>query len=111
MGELVAINFRSSVIRTDRGREEKVRECLETFQKTGTYEAALNVCRAACPGCEVGRAQLSPGGRWMVEIRYDNLLHEGEGQTEAGALINAILHISETIEAEQFRLSGRRGRR
>jgi hypothetical protein len=41
-----------------------------------------------------------PGGRWMVEVRYDNLQHEGEGGTETAALIDAILHISETVAGE-----------
>jgi len=28
-------------------------------------------------------------------VRYDNLLHDGEGPTEAAALVDAVLRISE----------------
>jgi hypothetical protein len=101
MGDLVAINLRSRVLRADRGLEDKIRECVEIFQKTGTYQSALNVCRAACPGCDVGFSQRLPEGQFRVEVRYDNLLHEGEGETEAAALMDAILHISDAIGAEQ----------
>lgn len=102
MGELVTINFRSRAIRTDRALEVKVRDCLKAFDQTGTYDAALKLCRTACPGCEVGLAQALPDGRWIVEVRYDNLLHEGEGETAAAALADAVLQISKTIEAEQI---------
>ena len=100
MGELVTINFRA--IRTDRALELKVRDCLKAFDQTGTYDAALKLCRTACPGSEVGLAQALPDRRWIVEVRYDNLLHEGEGETAAAALADAVLQISKTIEAEQI---------
>jgi hypothetical protein len=102
MGELVTINFRSRTIRVDRALEAKVRDCLKAFDQTGTYVAALKLCRTACPGCQVGLAQALPDGRWIVEVRYDNLLHEGEGETVAAALADAVLQISKTIEAEQI---------
>ena len=86
MGKLVTINFRSRAIRTDRALEVKVRDCLKAFNETGTYDAALKLCRTACPDCEVGLAQALSDGRWLVEVRYDNLLHEGEGETVAAAL-------------------------
>ena len=44
MGELVTINFRSRAIRTDRAREA-MRDCLKAFDQTGTYNAALKLCR------------------------------------------------------------------
>ena len=100
MGELVTINFRSQAILTDRAVEVRVRDCLKAFNETGTYDAALKLCRTACPGCEVGLAHVLSDGRWVVEVRYDNLLHEGEGETAAAALVDAVLHISETIDAE-----------
>ena len=102
MGELVTINFRSRGIRIDRALEAKVRDCLKAFDQTGTYDAALKLCRTACPGCQVGLAQALPDGRWIVEVRYDNLLHEGEGETAAAALADAVLQISKTIKAEQI---------
>jgi hypothetical protein len=102
MGELVTINFRSRGIRIDRALEAKVRDCLKTFDQTGTYDAALKLCRTACPGCEVGLAQALSDGRWIVEVRYDNLWHEGEGVTAAAALADAVLQISKTIVAEQI---------
>ena len=99
MGELVTINFRSQAIRTNRALEARVRDCLKAFNETGTYDAALKLCRTACPDCEVGLAQALSNGRWLVEVRYDNLLHEGEGETAAAALVDAVLQI--TIGAEQ----------
>ena len=100
MGELITIDFQSRAIRADRALKIKVRECLKTFEEMGTYDTALNLCRAACPGCEVGLAQVLSDGRWIVEVRYDNLMHEGEGETAAAALADAVLNISETIDAE-----------
>jgi hypothetical protein len=102
MAELVTINFRLRAIRVDRALEAKVRDCLKAFDQTGTYDAALKLCRTACPGCQVGFVQALPDGRWIVEVRYDNLLHEGEGVTVAAALADAVLQISKTIEAEQI---------
>jgi hypothetical protein len=101
MGELVAIDCGSRAIRTNRALEAKVRECVKTFEETGTYDAALNLCRTSCPGCAVGLARRLSDERWMVEVRYDHLLHEGVGVTAAAALVDAILHISETVEAER----------
>ena len=85
MGELITIDFESRAIRADRVLEVKVRECLKHFEEMGTYDTALNLRRAACPGCEVGLAHVLSDGRWVVEVRYDNLLHEGEGETTAAA--------------------------
>ncbi len=102
MGELVTINFRSRAIRIDRALEAKVRDCLKAFDQTGNYDAPLKLCRTACPGCQVGWEQVLPDGRWIVEVRYDNLLHEGEGETAAAALADAVLQISKSIEAEQI---------
>jgi hypothetical protein len=101
MGELVAKNFRLQAFRTDRALEVRVRDCLKAFNETGTYDAALKLCRTVCPDGEVGLAQALSNGRWLVEVRYDNLLHEGEGETAAAALADAILQILETIGAEQ----------
>ena len=101
MGELVTKNFRSQAFRTDRALEVRVRDCLKAFNETGTYDAALDLCRTVCPDGEVGLAQALSNGRWLVEVRYDNLLHEGEGETAAAALADAILQILETIGAEQ----------
>jgi len=101
MGELVTKNFRLQAFRTDRALEVRVRDCLKAFNETGTYDAALKLCRTVCPDGEVGLAQALSNGRWLVEVRYDNLLHEGEGETAAAALADAILQILETIGAEQ----------
>ena len=101
MGELVTINVRSRAIRTNRGLELKVRDCLKAFNETGTYNAALKLCRTACPDCEIEGAQALSNGRWSVEVRYDNLLHDGEGETVAAALVDAVLQILETIGAER----------
>lgn len=97
---IVAIDFRSKVLRTEEKYASKVRECLQAFEIAGTYEAALSLCRTACPSCEVGEAQRLPSGIWFIEVRYDHLLHEGEGESAAAALIAALLHISEVTDFE-----------
>jgi len=102
MGELVTKNFRLQAFRTDRALEVRVRDCLKAFNETGTYDAALKLCRTVCPDGEVGLAQALSNGRWLVEVRYDNLLHEGEGETAAAALADAVLQISKAIGAEQI---------
>ena len=100
MAELITVDFQSRAIRADRALEIRVRECLKIFEEMGTYELALDLCRAACPGCEVGLAHVLSDGRWIVEVRYDNLLHEGGGETAAAALVDAVLHISQTIDTK-----------
>jgi hypothetical protein len=95
MSNVVAIAFRSKALQVDRSSENRVRECLKDFSQSGSFQSAQNLCRAAFPSCEIHGSRRLANGKWAVEIRYDNLLHEGEGPTEAAALVDAILWISE----------------
>ena len=97
MGELVAIEFRSKALRVDRLLESRVQECLKEFAKSGSLQSAQNLRHVIFPTSEFYAARCLPDGSWVVEIRYDNLLHEGEGQTEAAALVDAVMQISEAI--------------
>jgi hypothetical protein len=95
VGELIAIEFRSKALRVDRSLEGRVQECLKEFEKSGSIHSAQNLRHVAFPTSEFYGARCLPDGSWVVEIRYDNLLHEGEGPTEAAALVDAVMRISE----------------
>jgi hypothetical protein len=97
VGELVAIEFRSKALRVDRSLEGRVQECLKEFANSGSIQSAQNLRQAAFPTSEFYASRCLPDGSWVVEIRYDNLLHEGEGPTEAAALVDAVMRISEAI--------------
>jgi hypothetical protein len=97
MGELVSIAFRSKELRVDRSIENKVQECLTHFEKTGSFQSAQKLRQIALPTSEFFASRSLPDGKWVVEIRYDNLLHEGEGPTQAAALVDAVVRISDSI--------------
>lgn len=54
---------------------------------------------AALPDLEVTWTFSTPDGVWIAEVNYDNILHEGEGPTQAKAIANAILRIMEHLSA------------
>jgi hypothetical protein len=97
VGELVTIEFRSKSLGVDRSLEGRVQECLKEFANSGSFNSAQNLRHLAFPTSEYYASRCLPDGRWVVEIRYDNLLHEGEGPTEAAALVDAVMRISEAI--------------
>jgi hypothetical protein len=101
MGKVVAVAFRSKALQVERSLESRVRECVKDFSESGSFMSAQNLCRAAFPSCEIYDSRRLANGKWAVEIRYDNLLHEGEGQTEAAALVDAILWISEATRSSE----------
>lgn len=100
MGDVIAITFRSKALRVERSLENRVRECLNDYSDSGSWKSAQNLCRVAFPSCEIHGSRRLPNGKWAVEVRYDHLLHEGEGQTEAAALVDAIMWISEATRCE-----------
>src|ERR1700682_3900385 len=97
MGELVAIEFRSKSLRVDRSVESRVQECLKEFAKSGSLQSAQNLRQAVFPTSEFYAARCLPDDSWVAEIRDDNLLHEGEGATGAGARVDGVIRISEAI--------------
>ena len=97
MGELVSISFRSKELRVDRSIEKKVQECLTEFEKTGSFQSAQKRRQLALPTSEFFASRPLADGNWVVEIRYDNLLHDGEGATEAAALVDAVMQIFASI--------------
>ena len=98
MGDLVSIAFCSKELRVDRSMEKKVQECLSEFEKTGSLQSAQKLRQLALPTSEFFASRSLPDGSWTVEIRYDNLLHDGEGPTKAAALIDAIKRILQHCE-------------
>jgi hypothetical protein len=106
MGELVSIAFRSKELRVDRSIEKKVQECLTEFEKTGSFQSAQKLRQVTLPTSEFFASRPLPNGKFVVEIRYDNLLHEGEGATEAAALVDAVMHIFASISNQPRASSG-----
>ena len=98
MGDLVTIEFASKALRVERSLADKARKCLDEFLKYGSFKSAEKLRLIAIPASEFAGALCLPDGSWIAEIRYDNLLHEGEGETEAAALVDAILRIAEATK-------------
>ena len=55
-----------------------------------TYRSVVNACHAA--SCEIYSTTLLSDG-WLAEIEFDNLLHDGHGESEVEALTNALTTI------------------
>jgi hypothetical protein len=106
MGELVSIEFRSKELRVDRSIEKKVQECLTEFENTASFQSAQKLRQIALPTSEFFASRSLPDGKWVVEIRYDNLLHEGEGSTQAAALVDAVIRIAHSIRNQPQANSG-----
>jgi hypothetical protein len=103
MGDLVSLTFLSKELRSDRSIRKKVQECLTEFEKTGSFHSAQKLRQIALPTSEFFASRSLPDGSWAVEIRYDNLLHDGEGPTEAAALFDAIKRILRHFEGATAR--------
>jgi len=99
MHELIVVDFHSRELQLKWCRESRVREYLRKFLETGSFESAQKLCCNAIPTSEFYSSQCLPDGTWIATIRFDNLLHEGGGPTEAAALIDAITRISEVIDS------------
>ena len=56
--------------------------------------------REAYPSAEIDSLDCMPDGTWVAEVRFDNLLFEGIGTSEASALAAAILEISDCLRPE-----------
>ena len=100
MGKLVAVEFGSKHLQVVRSIEGKVRRCLQDFMQSGSFRDADNLRRMALPESRLYGSRLVSTEHWLVEVVYDNLIHEGEGKTEAAALVDAIQRISEAIKSE-----------
>lgn len=70
---------------------------LEEISNTNSWEDAERLCLGALSSCEIYSVRPASAG-WAVELEYDNLLHEGEGDTPIAALSNALRGILETLE-------------
>jgi hypothetical protein len=98
LGKLVSIKFQSQISRVEQLARAKVRECLEEFSKSGSFSAADALRRAAFPKSEYVGSHERADGVWLAEIRYDHLLHEGVGTSQAAALVNAVLHMCDATD-------------
>jgi hypothetical protein len=94
MSEFLENSFRSKAWQMGWSLDSVDREQLKEFLESGSFESARDVCRAAFPASEFYGSYCWPDGEWTAEILYDNLLYDGEGPTEAAALIDAIKRIS-----------------
>jgi hypothetical protein len=80
---------------TQLGWKSAERECLRHFVELGDDHFASQLCGLAFPGAVLRDLYVDDQGLWTAEVIYDNLLHSGEGRTEAAALIDALRTISE----------------
>jgi hypothetical protein len=103
MSEFVESCFRSNAWRIGWSLDSVDRDRLRDFLSSGSVESAKDVCRAAFPASEFYGSYCWPNGIWTVEVLYDNLLHDGEGPTEAAALIDAIKRILRHCEVAPAR--------
>ena len=79
------------------------------FLSAASLEGAQNLCSAAFPKSELYSLHVFPDDLWVAEIRYDNILHEGAGTSEASALANAISVINAALrggQQDEHRLGG-----
>lgn len=91
MSNLPVLNLRPS--KTDRAEDDRVRKLLQEFSESGSLQTAERLRQIALPASDFAGSICLSHGQWIAEIRYDHLLHEGEGQTEAAALVDAVLRI------------------
>lgn len=83
--------FRSS--KTVRAEDDRVRKLLQEFSESGSLQTAERLRKIALPESDFAGSLCLSEVQWIAEIRYDHLLHEGEGQTKAAALVDAVLRI------------------
>jgi hypothetical protein len=95
MGKLIRTIFGS---KDEQSQDRAVRECLSEFSKSGSFSVAQRLRHIAFPTSQFAGSLLLPNNRWIAEIRYDHLLHEGEGETEAAALVDAISRMLEVTK-------------
>jgi hypothetical protein len=95
MGELIRRIFGS---KDEESQDRAVRECLSEFLKSKSFSVAQRLRHIAFPSSQFAGSLLLPNDRWIAEIRYDHLLHEGEGETEAAALVDAVLRMLEATK-------------
>ena len=98
MGELISAKFGSKIVRDELVLENATRECLGEFKNSGSFSVAQRLRQIAFPASTFVGSLLLPNDRWIAEIRFDHLLHEGEGETEAAALVDAVLRMLEATE-------------
>ena len=72
-------------------------ECLRHFVELGDDHFASQLCDLAFPGARLRDLHVNEQGVWTAEVIYDNLLHGGEGYTEAAAPVDALLNISSAV--------------
>ncbi len=75
----------------------EVRECLNEFKRSGTVTSAERLRLTLLPRSTVYDSFCCPDGKWFVELRFDELLHDGKGNTEAAALVDVVLRVSSLI--------------
>lgn len=98
MSDVIEIDFRNSSLKTLRNfGGERVRFCIMQLVRSPSYEAAQELCSTMFPRSEIYSSESHPDGSWTVSIRFDNLLHEGGGQSEMQALVDCLLRIADIV--------------
>jgi hypothetical protein len=77
--------------------QKLLRVCLQHYEQFKTIQDAQRLRSAVLPSSELVALSRMPDGIWLAELRYDNLLHEGWGESEAAAVVDAVAKIVETI--------------
>lgn len=94
---MVALWVGSKIFYVDEDAQGHVQSCIQTYLNDPTFESAYCVCRAALPGLEFYASHRTEFGTWMVEVLYDNLVHEGYAEDEATGLLDAAARISDLL--------------
>ncbi len=88
---------RKDLFRSNLFSSGKLAEYLNQFEQSGTFESAERFRRLVLPQSVLYDSQRCSDGKWTVELRFDDVLHHGEGQTEAAALVDAVVRIMRLI--------------
>jgi hypothetical protein len=96
--KLISLEFHRKPVRVEKSLGGKLSRALEEFEKKRSFLAGQDLRVAVLPNSEFHRSWRQPNGIWIAELRYDNLIHQGEGPSEGAALVDAVLGIVNVIE-------------
>ena len=97
MHELTVVDFPSKELGPNRAGTSRVGDALRKFLESGSFESAQKLCVSAIPTSEFYSSQCLADGSWIATIRFDNLLHDGEGPTEVAALVDVVARVCDVI--------------
>lgn len=98
MPELIVIEPQAGNLRRSWSMKARARVRLQEFLRSRSFESAQSLCSTVIPTSEFYASQCFSDGHWTATIRFDNLLHDGEGDSEVAALLDAIRQITQAID-------------